>query len=165
MRIYSHKIYRKIYENHYGPIPKEASGRSYEIHHIDGDHNNNDPANLKAVTLQEHYDTHYAQSDFNACLLMTFRMNMSTEELSALRSKAAFERVANGTHPWSNKERMKKQNQKRTAEGKNAFSNPDNVRKQIANGTHVSKRKVFCLGCKKETNISAFDKWHKKCSP
>ena len=160
MRIYSHKIYRKIYENHYGPIPKEASGRSYEIHHIDGDHNNNDPANLKAVTLQEHYDTHYAQSDFNACLLMTFRMNMSPEELSALRSKAAFERVANGTHPWSNKERMKKQNQKRTAEGKNAFSGGDNVKKQFAEKTHANFIKVTCLSCKCVTNKTHFNKWH-----
>jgi len=34
MRIYSHKFYRKIYEQHYGPIPVDSDGRTYEIHHI-----------------------------------------------------------------------------------------------------------------------------------
>jgi len=68
MRIYSHKFYRKIYEQHHGPIPVESDGRTYEIHHIDGDHNNNDPGNLKAVTVKEHYNIHYAQGDYNACV-------------------------------------------------------------------------------------------------
>ena len=54
------RIYRKIYEDHYGPIPKEENGRSYEIHHLDGNSNNNDPKNLIAVTLQEHYNIHYS---------------------------------------------------------------------------------------------------------
>jgi hypothetical protein len=30
--------YRKIYENHNGIIPKDSDGRTYEIHHIDGNH-------------------------------------------------------------------------------------------------------------------------------
>ena len=54
--------YRKIYEDHYGQIPLDEEGRSYDIHHIDGNHNNNDISNLKAVTIQEHYDIHYALS-------------------------------------------------------------------------------------------------------
>jgi hypothetical protein len=56
-------IYRKIYEQNFGPIPKEPNGRTYEIHHIDGNHNNNDPTNLSAMTIQEHYDIHYSQGD------------------------------------------------------------------------------------------------------
>lgn len=40
-------IYRKIYENHFGPIPKDKDGRSYEIHHIDGNRKNNEISNLK----------------------------------------------------------------------------------------------------------------------
>lgn len=43
--------YRKIYENHSGSIPK-----GYEIHHIDGNHSNNIPSNLMAVTAEEHYN-------------------------------------------------------------------------------------------------------------
>jgi hypothetical protein len=165
MRIYSHKFYRKIYEAHHGPIPIDEEGRTYEIHHIDGDHSNNDPSNLKAVTVKEHYNIHYAQGDYNACVLMSFRMNLTPDELSEIRSKAAYERVINGTHPWKNKERMRKQAQKRTAEGKNAFSGPENVKQQIANGTHWTTKKITCLGCKKETNVTMFNKWHTKCSP
>lgn len=165
MRIYSHKTYRKIYKQHYGAIPVESNGRAFEIHHKDGDHDNNHPSNLIAVTLQEHYDIHYKQGDYNACVLMSFRMNLSPEELSTIRSKAAYERVVNGTHPWTDKERMRKQNQKRTAEGKNAFSDPENVKQQIANGTHWTTKKITCLGCKKETNVTMFNKWHTKCLP
>jgi hypothetical protein len=64
MNIYSSRtpshVFRKIYEDYFGPIPKDSDGRSYDIHHIDGDHSNNHPSNLKAVTIQEHYDIHYA---------------------------------------------------------------------------------------------------------
>lgn len=92
--------YRKIYENHHGPIPKEDNGRSYEIHHKDNNHNNNDPANLVAVTIQEHYDIHYTQGDYGACyLIATQRMCMSPKELSELASKNSRKRLAEGTHP------------------------------------------------------------------
>ena len=50
--------YRKIYENHYGEIPIDENGRIFEIHHIDGDHDNNHYTNLMAVTIHEHYDIH-----------------------------------------------------------------------------------------------------------
>jgi hypothetical protein len=92
--------YRKVYEQHYGPIPIDSDGRTYEIHHIDGDHTNNDPINLKAVTLQEHYDIHYAQGDWGACLAITLRMEISPEEQLKLNQKQAIDRVKNGTHPW-----------------------------------------------------------------
>jgi uncharacterized Zn-finger protein len=81
--------YRQIYENHVGPIPKDATGRSYEIHHIDGDRNNNTVSNLIAVSLQEHYDIHFTQGDYNACRLMRIqRMDYTVAELADLNSKA-----------------------------------------------------------------------------
>jgi hypothetical protein len=93
--------YKKIYEHHHGPIPKEEDGRSYEIHHVDGNHSNNDPMNLMAVTLQEHYTIHESQGDWYACWLMSWqRMNKTPEEISALASAVANEQVKNGTHPW-----------------------------------------------------------------
>ena len=62
MTIYVKRInYRKIYETYNGPIPIDEEGRKYDIHHIDGDYTNNDPTNLKAVTIQEHYDIHWEQ--------------------------------------------------------------------------------------------------------
>ncbi len=163
MSIYSHKYYRKIYEENYGPIPIDDDGRTYEVHHIDGDHTNNNPNNLKAVTIQEHYTLHKEQGDYVACSLIALRMNLSPDELSDIRRKAALERVKNGTHPWSDKERMKKQNQKRTAEGKNIFSDPNIVKQQIEKGLHATQKRICCLGCRKETYVASWDKWHLNC--
>ena len=97
--------YRKIYENHFGAIPKEENGRSYEIHHIDGNHDNNDPFNLTAVTLQEHYHIHYTQGDWAACVLIaTQRLSVSPHELKELRiangKKVAAKLLQQGTHPF-----------------------------------------------------------------
>jgi hypothetical protein len=92
-------IYRKIYEQHYGPIPKEDNGRTYEIHHIDGDDSNNDPSNLVALTLQEHYDLHYSQGDYQACRLMAIqRMNKTPEEISELSRLAQLKLLEEGRH-------------------------------------------------------------------
>ncbi len=98
MTIYSDKKHRKIYEQLNGPIPKDEFGRSYEIHHIDGNHSNNDPANFICVSIQEHYDIHYSQGDWSACLIMSSRMLISPEEKSKLSSQLQKEKVAAGTH-------------------------------------------------------------------
>ena len=43
------KSHRKIYEDFHGiKIPKYM-----DIHHIDGNHSNNDPLNLKLVTIRD----------------------------------------------------------------------------------------------------------------
>jgi hypothetical protein len=57
------RLYRRIYEQVYGPIPVDADGRSFEIHHIDGNRSNNDISNLVALSIQEHYDVHWQQGD------------------------------------------------------------------------------------------------------
>jgi len=76
--------YRKIYENHFGSIPKDSFGRSFEIHHIDGDKTNNCLTNLKCVSITEHYDIHYSQSDWAACLQIAKRAKLSSELKSRL---------------------------------------------------------------------------------
>ena len=43
--------YHKIYENLIGTIPIEEDGRTHENHHIDGDHSNNYPKDLTAITI------------------------------------------------------------------------------------------------------------------
>ena len=93
--------YRKIYEQHHGVIPTDINGRTYEIHHIDGDRKNNDPSNLKAMTIQAHYDIHHQQGDYGACIKILTNMTVSPETRSELARKQALERVKNGTHPFS----------------------------------------------------------------
>jgi len=66
--------YRKKWENHYGPIPIDKNGITYDIHHIDGNRNNNDITNLKAVSLEEHCKMHLEQGDLLSAYLVAKRM-------------------------------------------------------------------------------------------
>ena len=72
-------VYRRIYEKHKGPIPKDNYGKSYDIHHIDGNKKNNNINNLVALSLQEHYNIHYKQGDWGACLVISNRLKMNSE--------------------------------------------------------------------------------------
>ena len=76
--------YRKIWKDNFGEIPA-----GYEIHHIDGNRNNNNLSNLKCVTIYEHYQIHYNQDDYAACIIMSDRMKLSIDEKSNLAKKAA----------------------------------------------------------------------------
>jgi hypothetical protein len=145
----STKNYRKIYENHIGPIPTEAAGRTYEIHHIDGNRDNNNCNNLKAVTLQEHYDIHYSQGDYAACKLMKLqRMNKTPEEISELSRLHSVKQFREGNSPLQRPDvvnRSLKTNREKLENGTHAFCDQE-LRKQqnkerLENGTHpFSKR-------------------------
>lgn len=100
--------YRKIFENHHGKIPKEENGRTYDIHHIDGNHSNNNPENLLAVTLQEHYDIHKKQGDHGACFLLSQKLRLSPEEISNHSKKTNEKRLKNGTHNLSKPDHLLK---------------------------------------------------------
>jgi hypothetical protein len=90
--------YRKLYKEYHGSIPIDADGRTYDIHHLDFDHTNNDPNNLVAVTIKEHYDIHYANRDYQACLRIGQRMGLTSEKLSELATLNNIKRIENGTH-------------------------------------------------------------------
>jgi hypothetical protein len=154
--------YRKIYEQHYGPIPKDEDGRTFEIHHVDGNPENNSKENLVALTIQEHYDIHYSQGDFKACkLIVSQRMNKTPEELSEMArlltlkqiedgthnwmkrvdgSSVSSDRVDNGTHNFLGGEIQRKSNHARVADGTHPFLDGkigrDANQKQIDDGTH-----------------------------
>jgi hypothetical protein len=68
--------YRKIYERHY----KASLLDGIDIHHIDGNHENNDPLNLRAVTLKEHYDIHKFQNDHYAAYMIASRMKSKPDD-------------------------------------------------------------------------------------
>jgi hypothetical protein len=76
--------YRRIWTIANGPIPVDAEGRPHDIHHIDGNFTNNSLENLQCVSLQEHYNIHYAQGDYWACQAISIRLNLSENERLAL---------------------------------------------------------------------------------
>jgi hypothetical protein len=97
-------VYRKIWKDFYGDIPKDKNGRSMEIHHINGNHNDNHIENLKLVTIEEHYDTHYSQGDWGACVMIAKRMEKTSEELSLIqqgKKRPGVGGVKKGTVPWN----------------------------------------------------------------
>jgi|FreactTroBogLake_1042271.scaffolds.fasta_scaffold06136_2 hypothetical protein len=76
--------YRKIWSEKNGPIPKDEFGRSYEIHHIDGNRSNNSLDNLQCLSIQEHYNIHYNKGDYSAAAAISIRME-NTKNLSGYK--------------------------------------------------------------------------------
>lgn len=131
------KNYRKIYEKHYGPIPTDEMGRTYDIHHIDGNRNNNDPNNLKAVSIKEHYQIHLERGDYSSCIKIATRMKMSPEVLSELATKENLKRIKEGTHNWFGGEFQRNLQKKRVAEGTHHWLGDKNpMHRLLENGTH-----------------------------
>lgn len=77
--------YRRLYEQNFGLIPKDEDGRTYEIHHKDGNRANNDPNNLSALSIKDHYDVHYKQGDYGACVLIARRMSLPPDHISTIQ--------------------------------------------------------------------------------
>ena len=135
--------YRKIYENHVGPIPKDQNGRTYEIHHVDGNRKNNYPDNLIALSILEHYNIHYSQGDYNACLLISRSMTLTVEELSELARLGANKRILDGTHHFLNPEWKKEATQTKKERGTCLFTydNPGkNPKNKKFGDDNVSRR-------------------------
>ncbi|MCG7944914.1 MAG: HNH endonuclease [Candidatus Thiodiazotropha taylori] len=78
-------FYRQIWEKHNGPIPKDSDGRSYEIHHIDGNRDNNNISNLMCVSAREHFSIHHKQGDYGACVLIARRLALTGDQISDLQ--------------------------------------------------------------------------------
>lgn len=132
--------HRAIYEQHHGPIPKDEQGRSMEIHHIDGNHNNNDISNLKLVTIDEHYKIHFDQGDYGACVIMSYRMKLDFNQISELSRKCQQKLVAEGKHHWQRRPDGTSASSDRVKNGTHPFLGSDVARernlKRVRAGTH-----------------------------
>lgn len=187
MSIYAKKkSYRQIYEEYHGPIGYDDQGRRLEIHHIDGNHNNNSINNLKLVTIQEHYNIHYSQGDWLACKLILSRIAQEPDTQSKLMTFENLKRVKNGTHPFLGGE-VARQTQRKRVENKthhllkrddgssitsdrvkngtHPLLGPANNKRRLAEGTHPTQLMISCVCCRKTTNIAAFGRRHKNCVP
>jgi hypothetical protein len=121
------RTYRRIYEQYYGPIPKDEHGRSYEIHHIDGDHKNNDINNLQLVTIEEHFKIHLDQGDIGSASRIAKRMHqsLSSKELSDISRIAVQDQIERGVHNFSNPELHKQYIAKQLQDGSHPFLRSD----------------------------------------
>lgn len=96
--------YRCLWERHFGPIPVDNEGFSYEIHHIDGNHNNNELSNLMLVSIREHLDIHLKQEDWFAAALIAKRIGLGPEYSSELQKGKKRPGVGGrkkGSVPWN----------------------------------------------------------------
>lgn len=132
--------YRKIYEHHNGAIPVDESGRTYDIHHIDGDRSNNEPNNLLAVSIADHLAIHKSQGDYGACVRIMSRLALSPNEIANMARMNNLARVANGTHNLLGGEISRKSQRKRVEDGVHHFLSGEVQRnaaaKQVDQGSH-----------------------------
>jgi hypothetical protein len=106
--------YRWIWKKNNGPIPKDENGISYQIHHIDGNHNNNHLSNLVCVSLDEHIEIHRKQNDWP-----------SVAFLEQMRGK----NITGWTHSDETKKRLSKLNRIGTIGMKGKRHSDDTKRK------------------------------------
>jgi hypothetical protein len=78
-------VYRKLWTDTFGIIPKDINGRSFEIHHIDKNRKNNNIDNLQCVSILEHFQIHYNSGDFGAAYLIGKRMELPVDYLSKIQ--------------------------------------------------------------------------------
>lgn len=129
--------YRKIWSDHHGAIPKDEEGRSYEIHHVDGDKSNNNIDNLQCLSIQEHYDVHFKQEDFGACALIGCRMKKSPHEISALQTAAMKQPKTIAAHRAGLKRYYESADKEYLSERAKK-----GIQVQLEQGNHVSTNKV-----------------------
>jgi hypothetical protein len=141
-------IYRKIWIKNFGKIPVDDDGKSYEIHHIDGNRNNNNLDNLKCISIQEHYNIHQSQGDWGACSKILKRMKLTKEESFKINSELAKKMWQNEDYKkfhsdllknkWAtDKEYVKKMKLATTKWNK----------EQLANGTHPFINPIYKKKC------------------
>lgn len=78
---------RRIWALFNGSIPKDENGVSFDIHHRDGDWENNTPSNLEALSVRDHFLRHLSQGDFCAAWYIAQRLKLSAHDYANIRAK------------------------------------------------------------------------------
>lgn len=147
--------YRKIWEiTNNKKIPK-----GYEIHHIDGNHDNNEPDNLKLVSIEEHLEIHKQQKDWGAVQAILMRIeNCDRKEIALAASKKQKELFTEGKHNFQKcdkKEIGKQIIKKRMEQGQPAFLNIQNTKENSRKaGMMAAKKKAGFLNTNSEVHGS-----------
>lgn len=79
--------YRRLWIKYHGEIPKDENGIPYDIHHIDGNRNNNNINNLIALSIKDHYLVHLNRGDWYSANLLAIRLNLSKVEKDHIKNK------------------------------------------------------------------------------
>jgi hypothetical protein len=92
------KAYRTIWIKAFGPIPTDEDGRSFEIHHRNGDGTDDRLENLQCVSIHEHFEIHLSQGDYGACAsilqrlgtdpVLAAELNRQGGKIAGMKSKA-----------------------------------------------------------------------------
>lgn len=141
--------YRKIWEETNGRIPIDEFGIPYEIHHIDGNHANNDIKNLACVSITDHFNLHYQQGDLLSAILIAARINNYLNGkydkvlISEISKRSNKERINAGTHNFLNKKHRENN-------------------KQIQQNLYVTGKHHFCTGQSergKKSHTKRVERW------
>lgn len=126
--------YRKMWEDINGPIPRDEYGRTFEIHHKDGNRANNNLENLLCVSILEHLDIHYAQQDWGAVAAILLRLeskdhNTIKQAASIWSTDSNKQRLSTGTHNFTSiqhRQIVSQTQKQRMASGQHPFQQQDN---------------------------------------
>ena len=154
------KNYRHIWVAANGPIPVDDKGRSYEIHHINGNHKDNRLENLQCISIEEHYNIHLQQEDYGAAFRIAQRLNIPADIKSELMRKSNKVRVENGIHSFQ-RDDVKKKSQAtildRVKKGTHGLQNKETLNKAIQ-----AKRDKFTHDELAQHTRAGWENWKKQ---
>ncbi len=165
--------YRKLWIKHYGSIPVDKRGKSYEIHHIDGNRKNNSVENLLCLSIEEHYNLHHSKGEHHAANLIAQRMekpaklvqkwNVSEETRAALRASKLGDK--NPMKDPANRQKVSdalkgrkksKESEAKRLESRKGFKHSEETKQKMKK----PKGKLKCPHCTLEGGSSQMKRWH-----
>jgi len=151
--------YRQIWTDHYGPIPKDENGITYDIHHIDGNRSNNDISNLIAVPLKEHYLIHYSKKEWNAAHLISQRLNLTPEERLDINNKLSLSKIGKPLSEY-HKQMMRKPKSEKTKMKMKKPKSEDHKESIRLASIGKEYKDIECPYCKKYISSNNAKRWH-----